>query len=127
MHKIDREHELVHENLEGYDYLIQEYFLDPDSDAMYMVINTYLDHDTYKATVCPIDCELQHISILQSPEFKSFYILGKNGIIDLVNKFYNMVTANGIWPSTNEAWLIAQSNDASWLTILNKLDQPNIL
>ena len=92
---------------------------------MYMVINTYLDPDTYKATVCPIDCELQHISILQSPEFKSFNILGENGIIDLVNKFYNMVTANGIWPSTNEAWLIAQSNDASWLTILNKLDQPN--
>ena len=50
-HAQNREHELVHENLEGYDYLVQEYFLDPDSDTMYMVINAYLD----KAIVCPID------------------------------------------------------------------------
>ena len=121
----NREHELVHENLEGYDYLVQEYFLDPDSDTMYMVINTYLDQDTYKATVCPIDCELQHIPLLQSPEFKSLHIIGENGIIDLVNKFYNMVTANGLWPSSNEAWLEAQRNDDSWLTILTKLEQPN--
>ena len=100
--------------------MVQEYFLDPDSDTMYMVINTFLDHDTYTATVCPIDCELQNVSILQSPEFKSLDILGENGIIDLVNKFYNMVTANGIWLSTNEAWLTAQSNDESWLKILIK-------
>jgi hypothetical protein len=62
-HARNREHELVHENLEGYDYLVQEYFLDPDSDTLYMVINTYLENEIYKATVCPIDCELQNISI----------------------------------------------------------------
>jgi hypothetical protein len=65
-HERIREHEnLVHENLEGCDYLVQEYCLDPDSDTIYMVINTYLDNDTYKATICPIGCELQNISILQ--------------------------------------------------------------
>jgi len=36
-----------------------------------------------------------------------------------------MVTANGIWPSTNEAWLTAQNNDESWLKISIKLGQPN--
>ena len=39
----NRDHELIHESLEGYDYLVQEYFIDPESDSMYMVINTYLD------------------------------------------------------------------------------------
>jgi hypothetical protein len=124
-HARNREHELVHENLEGYDYLVQEYFLDPDSDTLYMVINTYLDNEIYKATVCPIDCELQNITILQSPEFKSLNILGEHGVIDLVNKFYNIVTANGNWPTTNNAWLEVQSNDESWLKILTKLDQHN--
>jgi len=51
----NRDHELIHETLEGYDYLIQEYFMDPITDQMYMVVNTYLDNDQYKATVCPID------------------------------------------------------------------------
>jgi hypothetical protein len=81
-HARNREHELVHENLEEYDCFVQEYFLEPDSDTLYMVINTYLDNETYKATVCPIDCELQNISILQSPEFKSLDILGEHGVID---------------------------------------------
>lgn len=46
-------------------------------------------------------------------------------MIDLVNNFYNMVTANGNWPSTNEAWIETQSNDESWLNILTELNQPN--
>ena len=121
----NREEELVHETLEGYDYLVQEYFLDPDSDAMYMVVNTFLDHDQYKATICPIDCELQNIKVLESPEFKIMNIIGENGVIDLVNKFYNMVTANGHWPTTNEEWLAAQDRDEFWSTILEKLNQSN--
>ena len=71
-------------------------------------------------TLAWVKVRRQNVSILQSPEFKSLDILGENGIIDLVNKFYNMVTANGIWLSTNEAWLTAQSNDESWLKILIK-------
>ena len=58
-HAYNRETELVHESLEGYDYLIQEYFLEPTSNTMYMVINTYLDNNVHKPTTCHIDCEIQ--------------------------------------------------------------------
>ena len=121
----NRDHELIHETLEGYDYLIQEYFMDPITDQMYMVVNTYLDNDQYKATVCPIDYNLQDQTTLDSPEFKSFNIIGEHGIIDLVAKFNLMVTANGSWPVTNQQWLEAQQKDKFWLKILAKLDQHN--
>jgi hypothetical protein len=64
-----------------------------------MVINTYLDNNEYKATTCHINCEIQD---LHSPDFKVFNIHGNDGIIQLVNDFYALVTANGVWPSTNE-------------------------
>ena len=124
-HSRNRDHELIHESLEGYDYLVQEYFIDPDSDSMYMVINTYLDTDNqYRATICPIDCELQDKD-LASPEFKSINICGEDGVIHLVSKFHNMVTANGTWPTSNEMWMEAQSKDEVWSTILLKLNQHN--
>ena len=124
-YKCNRDNELIHETLEGYDYLIQEYFMDPTTDQMYMVVNTYLDNDQYKATVCPIDYELQDQKELESPEFKSFNIIGENGIIDLVNKFNIMVTANGSWPISDQQWFEAQQQDEFWLKILAKLDQHN--
>ena len=124
-HARNREDELVHENLEGYDYLVQEYFMEPGSDHMYMVINTYLENDQYKATICPIDCELQKEVQLESPNFKSINIIGENGVIDLVNKFYNMVTADGTWPINNEQWMEAQNKDEFWSTMLVKLNQHN--
>jgi len=86
----NRDHELIHETLEGYDYLVQEYFMDPTTDQMYMVVNTYLDNDQYKATVCPIDYELQDQTTLMSPEFKSINIIGENGIIDCEIKVVNL-------------------------------------
>ncbi len=113
----NRDHELIHETLEGYDYLIQEYFMDPITDQMFMVVNTYLDNDQYKATVCPIDYNLQDQTTLESPEFKSFNIIGEHGIIDLVNKFNLMVTSNGSWPVTDQQWLEAQQKDEFWLKI----------
>jgi hypothetical protein len=68
-HAYNRETELVHESHEGYDYLIREYFLEPNSntylDNNVMVINTYLDNNVYKATTCHIDCETQG---LHSPD-----------------------------------------------------------
>ncbi len=122
----NRDHDyLIHETLEGYDSLIQEYFMDPITDQMYMVVNTYLDNDQYKATVCPIDYNLKDQTTLESPEFKSFNIIGEHGIIDFVAKFTLMVTANGSWPVTDQQWLEAQQKDEFWLKILAKLDQHN--
>ena len=92
---------------------------------MFMAVSTYLEHEQYKATICPIDCEVQNIQILKSPAFKTLYISGETGVIDLVNKFYNMVTANGHWPTTNEKWSEAQCNNDCWSTILDKFYQPN--
>jgi len=118
----NRDCELIHETLEGYDYLIQEYFMEPGSDTMYMVLNTYLDGDQYKATVCPIDCELQNIPDLHSHHFKYYNIIGENGIIDLVTQFHNMATANNTWPKTNGEWLEFQKKDEFWSQILLKLN-----
>ena len=72
----------------------------PKSNTMYMVINTYLDNNGYKATTCHIDCETHD---LYSPMV--FNIYGNDGIIQLINDFYSLVTANGVWPSTNEQWM----------------------
>ena len=121
----NRDNELIHETLEGYDYLVQEYFMHPTTDQMYMVVNTYLDNDQYKATVCPIDYELQDQTTLESPEFKSFNIIGGIGMIDLVNKFNIMVTANESWPITDQQWFETQQKDEFWLKILAKLDHHN--
>ena len=99
---------VIEETLEGYDYLV------PTTDQMYMVVNTYLDNDQYKATVCPIDYELQDQTALESPEFKSFNIIGENGIIDLVNKFNIMVTTNGSWSISDQQWFEAQQKDEFW-------------
>jgi hypothetical protein len=79
----------------------------------------------YKATVCPIDYNLQDQTTLESPEFKSLNIIGEHGIIDLVAKFNLMVTANGSWPVTDQQWLEAQQKDEFWVKILAKLDQHN--
>ena len=52
---------------------------------------------------------MSYKTALESPEFKSFNIIGENGIIDLVNKFNIMVTANGSWPVTDQQWFEAQN------------------
>jgi len=82
-----------------------------------MVLNTYLDGDQYKATVCPIDCELHNVPDLHSHHFKYYNIIGENGIIDLVSQFHNMATANDTWPKTNEEWLESQKKDEFWSKI----------
>ena len=113
---------IIVDKSQGYDYLIQEYFLEPNSNTMYMVINTYLDNNVYKATTCHIDCETQD---LHSTDFKVFNIHGNEGIIKLINDFYALVTEVGVWPSTNEQWMEAQDKDLFWSTMLTKLNQPN--
>ena len=117
--KRNRFDELVHETLESYDYLVQEFIIDPDDETVCMVLNTYLADDQYMATLSSIDCEEQHE--LQSPEFRYRPLLGSDGVVNLVAQFHNMMTGNNSWPITNEQWMKVQEDDPSWGPILHKI------
>ena len=117
-YRINREEELVHEMLEGFDYLVQELMMDPEDGNTCMVINIYMEGDKYLATLTPIDCETQHN--FRSKEFKVRHLLGENGVVDLVECFHKMATGNSTWPRTDEQWFEAQKKDVYWSTVLDR-------
>ena len=109
--KRNRFDELVHETLESYDCLVQEFIIDPDDETVCMVLNTYFADDQYMATLSSVNCEEQHE--LQSPEFRYRPLLGSDGVVNLVAQFHNMMTGNNSWPITNEQWMKVQEDDLS--------------
>jgi len=117
---INRSNELVHETLENYDYLVQEFIIDPDDETVCMIVNTYLKDDQYMATLIPIETDDQ--LIFNSSVCRTRQLLGKEGVVELVNQFHLMATGNNKWPTTMEQWLNIQKQDCYWLTILDKID-----
>jgi len=72
------------------------------------------------ATLVPIDTDDQ--LTFNSPVFRTRQLLGKEGVVALVNLFHLMATDNNEWPTTMEQWLDIQKQDCYWMTILDKID-----
>lgn len=96
--------EIVQLALDEYDYLVQQHYIDPDTQELMEIVGTY--HN-------------------KSPRIDSFMakaVLGEAGAVALVNEFEKgKQPTTVLWPSTEIEWLVAQQEDATLHPVFEKI------
>jgi hypothetical protein len=121
--------ELVKEALTTQDHLVQLHYLDPVTQELMEVTNTFEEKVTgvLMATSIVVD-QQQQIYSLKDVRHKRSRILGEGGIAELVTAYgQSRIGSSEPWPSTDNQWLTAQLKDEYWAEVAARLVDPTMM